>query len=228
MILCFCIFSIFARIFKTMQLFKNIVFFVFTFFFFTLHAQQDSDYISVGTTINFSQKHNLLISGGYSPTDHIHMTRVEPAFRINNNISLILGYIYRNHFKQNLSDQQITIAGNFKIPLSNEWQLSSRSMYAYRFRQEKDDTSFLRQRLGITYKTEILDANIDFHLYDELFFSIDNHNFDRNQISLAGDFKFLWLTPQLGYTYQMNKDISSKHIFTLSFIVPLENFDIFQ
>lgn len=195
-----------------------------------LNAQQDSDYISAGVSINIPKNHKIAILGGYSPTDNIQMFRIDPNFRINKYLSLSPSYMYRNYYTNENSEHQIMAIGNLTFPISknNKWRLSNRSMYAHRFRKQKNNNSFLRHRLGLTYRTSIFNKEFDFHLYDEIYFNLEEKLINRNQISFGTDIKLPWLTHQILYSYQINKSTPNKHIITFTFIVPLENFGIFN
>lgn len=207
--------------------------FYFILFFFFIHicnAQQDTDYISAGVRLGLTKSHKLTIYGGYSPTDNIKLTRVAPNFKINNILSVSPIYMHRNHLNQGTNSHQIMAMGSLNISISKkkDWKILSQSMYAYQFRENQDNVSFLRQRLGFSYDTNIIDIPFNFFVYDEIFYSIENRYTSRNLISFGVNIRLSWLNPSFSYAHLINKNGTYKNVFTTTFIIPLDNFGFFK
>lgn len=193
-------------------------------------AQQDSDYISTGVRINMYNQNKLTIYGGYSPTDKIQLTRIAPNFRINKYLSISPIYMYRKNYNNNTNSHQASITGALNIPITKNKKLNilSHSIYAYQFIENRDNASFLRQRIGLTYNSNITEIPFNFFIYDEIYYSIENKYISRNLISLGFNIRLSWLNPIFSYAHHINKNGPYKNVITTTFIIPLDNFGFFN
>lgn len=208
------------------------------FFTFSIHfvEAQDIDGVSSflvgGVSMDIPKNNKLLIYGGFSPTDHIKALLVLPNFRINKYLTLTPSYIHVNMDLDNgsrLVENQLLAMATLSFPIAKNWTIADRNTYFYRFRNNLDDLSFYRNRLGVSHKTEILKKKASLFLHDEVYLSLDSGQFTRNRVILGGDIKLLkWLTPQVMLMYQSDKTTGNKILGWLVFTVPLENFGLFK
>lgn len=203
---------------------------------FTVLKAQDIDgvhsFLVGGVSVSIPKNNKLLLYSGVSPTDNVKAFVALPNFKVNKYLSLTPGYTFVNVEPDNqpqFFEHQLLAIATVSLPLSNKWTLADRNMYFYRFRQNADDLSFYRNRLGITHHTEILKKKINLFLQNEFYLSLDNGQFTRNRIITGGEIKLCqWLTTQLMYMYQSDKGRESRHLAWLVVTVPLENFGVFN
>ncbi|MDQ0595064.1 hypothetical protein QFZ37_003433 [Chryseobacterium ginsenosidimutans] len=190
---------------------------------------QDIDGVSSffvgGVSIDIPKNNKLLLYTGYSPTDNVKAFLALPSFKINKYLTLTPGYTYVNVDLDNgttLTEHQLLAMATLNFPIEKNWTLADRNTYFHRFRNNLDDLSFYRNRLGIIHKTEVLKKEVSIFLHDEMYLSLDTGQFTRNRVILGGDIKLLkWLTPQIMLMYQSDKTTGNKILGWLVFTVPL-------
>ena len=116
----------------------------------------------------------------------------------------------------------------FPISKNKKWSITDRNMFFYKIRSYSTNVPFYRNRLGVTYKTSILKQPVSFFVYDEIYFNFDNKNISRNQATIGAQLNLKWLTPQIMYTHQTEQGKKNKGIYSLSLLIPLENFGFFN
>lgn len=194
---------------------------------------QNSDYklslITTGVSMSIFNQHKLTLYGGISMVNEQQFFRTMPTFNINPTLSLAPTYTYNSN-NQSI-EHYIMPTATLSIPVSKnkKWIIKDRNIYHYKIRHKKDNTSYYRNRIGITYKGKIGKQSVDFFLNEEMYVDLNNTiGFYRNQVSIGGDIRLGWINPQLMYIYQLNKGGETQHLFNASFIIPLENFGFFK
>lgn len=198
------------------------------------HAQDIdgvSSFVVGGVSMNIPKSNKLLIYSGISPTDNVKALLVLPNFKVHKYITLTPGYTYVNVDLDNggrIEEHQFLGMATLAVALDKNWTVSDRNMYFHRFRAG-DDLSFYRNRLGITYKTQLFKKQASVFLQDEVYLSLNGGQFTRNRVVLGADLKlFKWLTPQVMCMYQSDKVTGDKILAWLVLTVPLENFGVFK
>jgi len=105
-----------------------------------------------GVSVSIPKNNKLLLYGGFSSTDNVKAFVALPNFKVNKYLSLTPGYTFVNVEPDNhpqFFEHQLLGIATVSLPLSNKWTLADRNMYFYRFRQNADDLSFYRNRLGL-------------------------------------------------------------------------------
>ena len=209
------------------------VFFVFS----THHIQaQDIDGVSsflvAGVSMDIPKDNKMLIYTGFSPSDKVRALLVLPNFKIKKYLTLTPGYTYVNADLDNGTtavEHQLLAMATLTFPLAKNWSIANRNMYFHRFRNEFDDMSFYRNRIGVVHNTVLLQKQVSFFLHNEVYLSLNNGQFTRNRAVLGGDIKLLkWLTPQIMVMYQSDKATGNKILGWLVLTMPLENFGLFK
>lgn len=189
-------------------------------------------FLVAGISAEFPKNNKLLIYGGISPTDKAKALVILPNIKINRYLTLTPGYTYVNIKPDNLdafSEHQLLAAANVGIPISKQWTLVDRNMYYHRFRQEADDLSFYRNRLGIIHHTQLFKKSVNLSLHNEIYLSLNSGQLSRNRVIAMAEIKlFKWLTPQVMYMFQSDRKAKSRHLGWLVFTIPLENFGVFK
>lgn len=84
------------------------------------------------------------------------------------------------------------------FPIAENWTIANRNMYFPRFRENLEDLSFYRNRVGIIHTTEVVKNQASVFLHDEVYLGLNSGQFTRNRVILGGEIKLLqWLTPQV-------------------------------
>ena len=193
-----------------------------------------SSFIYTGITMNIPKKHKLTIYSGISPIDNVYMLRVLPAFKVNQYLTLTPGFTYYDLYDDekflDKVEYHIMPMATLTFPISKnkKWSITDRNMFFYKIRSYSTNVSFYRNRLGVTYKTSILKQPVSFFVYDEIYFNFDNKNISRNQATIGAQLNLKWLTPQIMYTHQTEQGKKNKGIYSLSLLIPLENFGFFN
>ena len=221
---------------KYSKLFKIVTLTVFFTFSMQFSKAQDIDgvhsFFVGGVSMNIPKNNKLLIYGGFSPTDNVKALVVLPNFKVNKYLTLTPGYTFVNISPDNatsVNEHQLQAIATVALPIAKNWSIADRNMYFHRFRENADDISFYRNRLGVIHQTEIFKKKASIYLHDEVYLSLNNGQFTRNRIILGGDIQlFKWLTPQIMYMYQSDKVLGNRHLGWLVFTVPLENFGFFK
>ena len=193
-----------------------------------------SSFIYTGITMNIPKKHKLTIYSGISPTDNVYMLRVLPAFKVNQYLTLTPGFTYYDLYDDekflDKVEYHIMPMATLTFPISKnkKWSITDRNMFFYKIRSYSTNVPFYRNRLGVTYKTSILKQPVSFFVYDEIYFNFDSKNISRNQATIGAQLNLKWLTPQIMYTHQTEQGKKNKGIYSLSLLIPLENFGFFN
>ena len=168
-------------------------------------------FVVVGFTANMGNLGKLTTFGGYSPTDNSYIARVLPTFTINKYISLTPGYAFFQDYesKSENAEHQIMAYATFTLPISNKLSIT------------------YRNRLGLNYKIKVKDIPVSLYAHDEIYINLENGKL-RNRVYVGSSVSLSWLTPQLMYYMQSEKEKPNKHYWMLSLIVPLEKFGFFS
>lgn len=157
--------------FKYPHLLRTPVFSIF--FLFVSHSPclsaQDIDGVSSflvsGISMNIPKKNKLLLYTGFSPTDNVKALLVMPNFWVNKYLTLTPGYTHVNVGLDNgstLVENQLQAMATLSFPIAKNWTIADRNTYFHRFRNDLDDLSFYRNRLGIIHRTEIFKRQVSF------------------------------------------------------------------
>ncbi len=201
-------------------------------FFYAQSSPNAASYWFGGFNSNIGKKSNLLAYYGFSPDDKFTAAAIMPYFKVHKNIHLMPSYMMiQTSGSETVEPTQHhwmpSVILNFK--LNSKLILTDRNMYFRITMKDRDDVSFYRNRLGLTYLTKIAKKPTALYIHDAVFWSLDSKKFYRNRLILGGMIQWKkWLSPQFMYVLQNEPGFFPRHQFYFVLTVPLGNFGIFN
>lgn len=190
-----------------------------------------ASFVLAGISMPLGPSSRTYVYGAYNHTDEVKAGLVLPFFDMNKNISLMPGYMLVNIS----NDEGLSRYENHLLPsviLSfpiSKFTISNRSMYFLQLRNGLEDLSYYRNRIGINYSTQLAKKNINWFLYEEPYYRLNDRVFSRNRITLGLNYELTkWLHPRIWYVLQHDHGQSHRHLLFLFLTVPLENTGLFK
>ncbi len=191
-----------------------------------------ASYWFAGVNTNVGQKHNLMLYTGFSSDDHFTALAVIPYFRLTKNIHVSPTYMRfeaNGAFGSEPTQHHFMPSVSLQFKLGKKFILADRNMFFQISMKDRDDVTFYRNRIGLTYLTKVGKKPSAFYVNNAMFWSLDGGSFFRNRLMLGGLVHWKkWLTPQFMYVLQNDVGLFPRHQFYFVFTVPLGNFGIFN